>query len=391
MLNTPFSSWPSFTQAEADAASQVILSNKVNYWTGQEGRNFEKEFAEFADSKHAVALGNGTQALDLALIALGIGKDDEVIVTPRTFLASVSSVVTAGAKPVFVDVDRDSQNIEASTIKDAITEKTKAVIVVHLAGRPADMNPIMELAEQHDFYVIEDCAQAHGAKYKGRSVGSIGHIGAWSFCQDKIMTTGGEGGMVTTNDEALWRKMWSYKDHGKSYEAVYEREHPPGFRWLHESFGTNWRMTEVQAAIGRIQLTRMQEWTARRQANAAAITEACIAFSCVRTPTVPDTIEHACYKHYCFVEADHLAEGWTRDRIVEEIVERGVPCMQGSCSEVYLEKAFEGTGFQPEERLSVAKELGETSLMFLVHPTLTDSEIEKTCSVIKGVLIQAEK
>ena len=391
MLNTPFSPWPSFSQEEADAASQVILSNKVNYWTGQEGRNFEKEFANFSDCKYAVVLGNGTQALDLALIALGVGEGDEVIVTPRTFLASVSSVVTAGAQPVFVDVDRESQNIEASTIKSAITEKTKAVIVVHLAGRPADMEPIMELAQQHGFYVIEDCAQAHGAKYKGKSVGSVGHIGAWSFCQDKIMTTGGEGGMVTTNDEVLWRKMWSYKDHGKSYEAVYEREHPPGFRWLHESFGTNWRMTEVQAAIGRIQLTRMSDWTNKRQKNAVAIAEVCSEFSCVRTPRVPHYMEHACYKHYCFVEPEHLAEGWTRDRIVNEIVERGVPCMQGSCSEVYLEKAFDSTGFRPSERLSVAKELGETSLMFLVHPTLTSSEIEKTCAVIKDVLSRAQK
>ena len=391
MLNTTFSTWPSFTDEEAEKAKQVILSNKVNYWTGQEARSFEKEFANFADSKYAVALGNGTQALDLALIALGLGKGDEVIVTPRTFLASVSSVVIAGAKPVFAEVDRESQNIEASTIKSAITEKTKAVIVVHLAGRPANMDPIMELAEQHGIYVIEDCAQAHGAKYRGRSVGSIGHVGAWSFCQDKIMTTGGEGGMVTTNDEALWRKMWSYKDHGKSYEAVYEREHPPGFRWLHESFGTNWRMTEVQAAIGRIQLKRMPEWTEKRRKNAAAIAEVCSEFSCVRAPTVPEYMEHACYKHYCFVEPEYLAEGWTRDRIVHEIVEQGVPCMQGSCSEVYLEKAFDGTSFRPEERLSVAKELGETSLMFLVHPTLTSSEMEKTCSVIKGVLSLAQK
>tara|TARA_B100000700_G_C15061672_1_gene866356 strand:- start:9750 stop:10925 length:1176 start_codon:yes stop_codon:yes gene_type:complete len=391
MLNTPFSPWPSFTEQEAQAAHDVLLSNKVNYWTGEQGRLFEKEFAHYTDSKYAVALGNGTQALDLALIALGVGQGDEVIVTPRTFLASVSSVVTTGATPVFADVDRDTQNIEAHTIAPAITDKTKAIIVVHLAGRPADMDPIMDLAEQHDLFVIEDCAQAHGARYKGRSVGSIGHVGAWSFCQDKIMTTAGEGGMVTTNDESLWRKMWSYKDHGKSYEAVYEREHPPGFRWLHESFGTNWRMTEVQAAIGRIQLTRMNDWQEKRQANASAIKQVCDDFSCVRTPKVPDHMEHACYKHYCFVEPKQLAEGWTRDRIVSEITQRGVPCMQGSCSEVYLEKAFDGTPYRPAEPLPVAKELGETSLMFLVHPTLTRSEIAKTCEVIAEVLAQAQK
>lgn len=391
MLNTPFSPWPSFTEEEAKAVHDVILSNRVNYWTGTECREFEKEFAAYTDSNYAVAMGNGTLALDVALQALGVGAGDEVIVTPRTFIASISTVVNAGATPVFADVDRESQNIEAHTIAPVITPRTKAIVVVHLAGRPAEMDAIMALAEQHGIYVIEDCAQAHGARYKGRSVGSIGHIGAWSFCQDKIMTTGGEGGMVTTNDEALWRKMWSFKDHGKSFEAVYEREHPPGFRWLHESFGTNWRMMETQAAIGRIQLQRMPDWTAARQRNTAAITAVCAEFSVVRTPSVPAHMEHACYKHYCFVEPEQLAEGWTRDRIVEEMVARGVPCFQGSCSEVYLEKAFDNTGWRPETPLPVTHELGNTSLMFLVHPTLTDAEIEKTCSVLREVLTQAQK
>lgn len=391
MLNTPFSPWPSFTEEEAKAVHDVVLSNKVNYWTGTECREFEKEFAAWVDASYAVALSNGTLALDVALQALGVGAGDEVIVTPRTFIASISTVVNAGATPVFADIDRDSQNIEAHTIEPVITPRTKAIIVVHLAGRPSEMDSIMALADKYGLYVIEDCAQAHGARYKGRSVGSIGHIGAWSFCQDKIMTTGGEGGMVTTNDEALWRKMWSFKDHGKSYEAVYEREHPPGFRWLHESFGTNWRMLEMQAVIGRIQLKRMSDWTAARQSNTAAITEACSDFSVVRTPSVPDHMEHACYKHYCFVEPSQLAEGWTRDRIIEEIVARGVPCYQGSCSEVYLEKAFDNTGWRPAASLPVAKELGETSLMFLVHPTLTEGEIAKTCDVVREVLGMAQK
>lgn len=390
MLNTPFSPWPSFTQQEVDAVSRVLLSNKVNYWTGQECREFEKEFAVWADSEYAVAVSNGTLALDLALKALNVAEGDEVIVTPRTFLASVSSVVTAGATPVFADVDLNSQNIEASTIEAVITPKTKAVIVVHLAGMPADMDPIMVLAEKHGFYVIEDCAQAHGAKYKGRSVGSIGHIGAWSFCQDKIMTTGGEGGMVTTNDKALWSAMWSYKDHGKSFDAIYNKQHPPGFRWLHESFGTNWRMTEIQAVIGRIQLTRMNEWTAIRQAYAKKIDAAVSGLSIVRRVDVPDGFEHAEYKHYLFVQPEYLKEGWSRDRIVDEIVQQGVPAFQGSCSEVYNEKAFDGTGFRPEAALANAKQLGETSLMFLVHPTLTENEMELTVSVIHSVLQQAQ-
>ncbi|MDZ4297744.1 MAG: DegT/DnrJ/EryC1/StrS aminotransferase family protein [Moraxellaceae bacterium] len=390
MLNTLFSSWPSFTVEEADAVRDVLLSNKVNYWTGTECREFEKEFAAWADAKHAIAVGNGTLALDLILQGLGIGLGDEVVVTSRTFLASVSCVVSAGAVPVFADVNADSQNITADTVRAVITPRTRAIIAVHLAGWSCDMDPLIALSQEHNLFVIEDCAQAHGAKYKGRSVGSIGHAGAWSFCQDKIMTTGGEGGMVTTNDEALWRRMWAYKDHGKSYEAVYERQHAPGFRWLHESFGTNWRMTEIQAAIGRIQLKRMNDWTAARTHNALLIWQTASNFSALRVPQLTCTgCVHAHYKCYVFVRPENLASGWTRDRIIEAINARGVPCFSGSCSEVYLEKAFDNTGWRPAQRLPVARELGETSLMFLVHPTLTDAEIDKTCAVLNDVMQQA--
>ncbi|RCU43283.1 DegT/DnrJ/EryC1/StrS aminotransferase family protein [Corallincola holothuriorum] len=389
MLNSSLSPWPSFTQEEVDAVSRVLLSNKVNYWTGGECREFEKDFAVWIDCKYAVALANGTVALDLALKAVGVGDGDDVVTTPRTFLASASSIVTAGANPVFADVDLNSQNITAQSIEDVLTPRTKAVIVVHLAGMPADMDAIMALSVKYGFYVIEDCAQAHGARYKGKSVGTIGHIGAWSFCQDKIMTTGGEGGMVTTNDKGLWSKMWSYKDHGKSHEAIYERQHPPGFRWLHESFGTNWRMTEMQAVIGRIQLKRMAGWTKKRKENAIAIGDVAAKFPCIRRVEVPLDVEHAFYKFYLFVNREMLADGWERDRIVNEVNALGVPCFQGSCSEVYLEKAFDGTPWRPLERLKNAKELGDTSLMFLVHPTLTSTEIDKTCNVLNEVFKQA--
>jgi dTDP-4-amino-4,6-dideoxygalactose transaminase len=375
------------------------MSNKVNYWTGTETREFEKEFATWCGTTHAVALVNGTLALDVALIALGVGPGDEVVVTPRTFIASISCVVNAGAVPVFADVEPDSGNISARTIAAVLTPRTKAVICVHLAGWPCDMDPIMSLAQQHDLKVIEDCAQAHGAKYKGQPVGSIGHVGAWSFCQDKIMTTGGEGGMVTTSDEALWRRMWSYKDHGKSYEAVYERQHPSGFRWLHESFGTNWRMLEMQAVIGRIQLSLMPAWAAARRRNAHSIWDVCSQFDALRVPEVkcvscPGACAakgcvHAHYKCYVYVKPEQLKQGWTRDRIIDEINALGVPCYQGSCSEAYLEKAFDGTGWRPAQRMAVAKQLGETSLMFLVHPTLSEAEIAETSDAIRQVVSQA--
>lgn len=401
MLNTTLSPWPSFTAEEADAVKSVLLSNKVNYWTGQECREFEKEFAAWVGTRHAIALANGTLALDLALKALSIGPGDEVVVTPRSFIASVSCVIIAGATPVFADVEPESGNLSASTIEKVLTPRTRAVVCVHLAGWPCDMDPIMALAELHNLKVIEDCAQAHGARYKGRSVGSIGHVGAWSFCQDKIMTTGGEGGMVTTNDERLWSVMWSYKDHGKSHDAVYHREHSPGFRWLHESFGTNWRMLEIQAAIGRIQLRRMAEWSARRRQFAVRLGSVCARYPALRVPRFDcgpegkqDCAEHqgcrhAYYKYYVYVDTDLLADGWSRDRIIESLMKEGIPCYHGSCSEIYLEKAFEHTPWRPAERLPVARMLGETSLMFLVHPTLTDAEIDRCIDGIDKVLRQA--
>lgn len=410
MLDTPFSPWPSFSDEEAKAVERVLLSNRVNYWTGSECREFEKEFAAWVGVKHAVALANGTLALDLALKALHIGPGDEVVVTPRTFIASVSCVVNAGATPIFADVDPDSGNLTADTISAVLTPRTKAVICVHLAGWPCDMDPIMDLASRHGLKVIEDCAQAHGARYKGQSVGSIGHIGAWSFCQDKIMTTGGEGGMVTTNDEGLWRSMWSYKDHGKSYQAVYERQHPPGFRWLHEGFGTNWRMMEMQAVLGRIQLKRMPEWTRRRQVHAQTLRDALSSFDRPNGPIrLPSHIcatchgggyscsepcekkcIHANYKFYVYVRPENLASNWSRDRIIEAISSRGVPCYQGTCGEVYLEKAFDHTAWRPSQSLVTASELAKTSFMFLVHPTLLGEEIQKTVSVVSDVLSEAE-
>jgi len=388
-LNIPFSPWPSFAQEEADAVSRVLLSNNVNYWTGTECREFEKEFAAWCGAEHAIALANGTLALDLALKVLNIGPGDEVVVTPRSFIASVSCVVTTGATPVFAEVDADSQNITVESIRAVLTPHTKAVICVHLAGWPCDMDPIMALADEKGLYVIEDCAQAHGATYKGRSVGSIGHFGAWSFCQDKIMSTGGEGGMLTTNRKDWWEQGWAYKDHGKSWAAVYERERRRGYRWLHESFGTNWRMLEMQAAIGRIQIKRMSNWTTQRRCNAQTIWESARNLPGLRVPVIPGHIGHAAYKCYVFVEPERLQPNWNRDRIMAEINQLGVPCFSGSCSEIYLEKAFDNTGWRPAERLPVARELGENSLMFRVHPTLTDAEISLTCDVLKEVMLRA--
>lgn len=384
-----FSPWPYFPQDEIDPVTAVLASGKVNYWTGTEGREFEKEFAAFTGCNRAIALANGTVALELALFALGIGEGDEVIVTPRTFIASASCCVMRGAIPVMADVDPVSQNITADTIRPRLTPNTKAIICVHLAGWPCDMDPIVELAREHGIKVIEDCAQAHGASYKGRPVGSIGDIAAFSFCQDKIMTTGGEGGMLTTSDEELWRKAWEFKDHGKSYDAVYRRQHNPGFRWLHESFGTNGRLTEMQSAIGRVQLAKLPEWTRIRQRHAGLLMHGFAPIRGLRVPDPPPEIGHAFYKLYVFVEPGELSDAWDRDRVMNAVVAEGIPCFTGSCSEIYLEKAFEG--LRPDQRLPAAKELGETSLMFLVHPTLREQDMLDTVAAVKKVMAEAAK
>ncbi len=390
VLKRPFAPWPIFSREEVEAATRVLLSGRVNYWTGDEGRHFESEFAAFTGCNHAVAVANGTVALELALHALGIGPGDEVIVTSRTFIASASCIVMRGATPVIVDVDRDSQNMTADTIRAAITPRTRAIIAVHLAGWPCEMDPILNLAREYDLKVIEDCAQAHGASYKGRPVGSMGDAGAFSFCQDKIMTTGGEGGMLTTNDHGLWSRAWAFKDHGKSYEAVYGREHPPGYRWQHESFGTNWRLTEMQSAIGRVQLQRLPESVQRRRELAGLLTERFAAMPALRVTRPPDHFVHSYYKYYVFLRKERLRSSWDQQRIIQAVQDEGVPCSSGICSEIYLEKTFPPE-LRPSQRLPVARELGETALMFLVHPTLSEADMEDTANAVEKVLAHATR
>jgi dTDP-4-amino-4,6-dideoxygalactose transaminase len=388
---TPFAVWPHFTKDEIAVVTEILSSGKVNYWTGGQGHLFEKEFASFIGTEYAIAVANGTVALELALYSLGIGPGDEVIVPSRTFIASASCVVMRGAVPVIADIDPVSQNITADSIKAVLTPKTKAIVAVHLAGWPCDMDPIMALAKIHGLKVIEDCAQAHGATYNGKAIGSIGDMAAFSFCQDKIMTTGGEGGMVTTNDRILWEKAWSFKDHGKSYELVNQVNHPSGFRWLHESFGTNMRMTEVQAGIGRRQLKKLLWWRTARRNNAAILNERFSHIPALRV-TIPEAgFGHAYYKYYTFVRPELLRDDWDRDRIIQAINAEGIPCFSGSCSEIYREKAFSNAGLQPVTRLETAKVLGETSLMFLVHPTLNKHDMEDTCQAVEKVMSVAQR
>ena len=381
--------WPYYSENEIDAVMSVLRSGKVNYWTGQQCREFEKEFAEFCNTRYAVALSNGTVALELALRALGIGVGDEVVVPCRTFIATAGSVINVGAKPVFADIDPQSQNISVETIKDVITPRTKAVIVVHLAGWPGEMDPIMDLAKSNGLKVIEDCAQAHGARYKGKPVGSLGDVAAFSFCQDKIISTGGEGGMLVTNDAEIWQKAWSYKDHGKSYDTIYHKDHPPGFRWVHHSIGSNWRMTEMQAAIGRLQLKKLPQWHRRRTLNAFIMSRRFREIPALHVVQPPSYIDHAYYKYDVFIKPHDLKQEWNRDRIITAITALGANGFSGICPEVYMEKAFDDIGCRPMNRFPVAQELGVTSMTFLVHPTLGDEDIEATCDAVEQVMHEA--
>jgi len=383
--------WPNFADDEIEVAVQVLRSAKVNYWTGEQGRLFEQEFADYCGAAFGIAVANGTVGLDVALHVLGIGSGDEVIVTPRSFFASAGTIALSGATPVFADVDLDSQNITPESITASLSPRTKAILCVHLNGWPCDMAAIMALAKQHGLFVIEDCAQAHGSKIDGKYAGTWGDIGVFSFCQDKIMTTAGEGGMVLTNDKALWSKIWSFKDHGKSYERVHATDHPAGFRWLHESIGTNFRMTEVQAAVGRRQLLKLDAWVQTRRKYAAFINKALTEVDCVRVVTPPANVWHSCYKHYVFVRPERLAVGWDRDRILREFADAGIPALSGACPEIYLEKAFADSTAKSVRRLPAARVLGETSLQFLVHPTLTQEQVEEVVAVASRILTRAQR
>jgi len=382
----PLPPWPHYAQDEIEAVRAVLASGKVNYWTGRECAEFEKEFAALVGCRYAVALANGSVALELALLALGIGPGDDVVVTSRSFIASASCAVLRGARPVFADVDPASQNLTAETVRRVLTPATRAIIAVHLAGWPCDMGPLLELARSRDIFVIEDCAQSHGATWQGRMTGSIGDVGAFSFCQDKIITTGGEGGMLLTDDRSVWERAWSYKDHGKSYDAVLNRQRQPESRWVHESFGTNWRMTEMQAAIGRRQLTKLPHWLELRRRYARLLDAALAAVPGLTVQVPPPGFGHAYYKYCAFIEPARLRPGWDLYRIVEAINAEGIACVAGSAGEIYLETAFADRGLAPPARLPNAQRLGETGILFMVHPTLTERDIRDTADAIVKVM-----
>ncbi|WP_324827739.1 DegT/DnrJ/EryC1/StrS family aminotransferase [Qipengyuania zhejiangensis] len=381
------STWPTFGEDEVQAACDVLRSGKVNaLHHGAQNEAFEKAMADLCGVPHAIAVANGTLALELALHALGIGAGDEVIVPARSFMATASCVIACGARPVFADVDRVSQNITASTIEAALTANTKAIIVVHLAGWPCEMADIMELAERRDLRVIEDCAQAHGALIDGQPVGSFGDAAAFSFCTDKIISTAGEGGMMVTRHRDCWKKAWAYKDHGKDPDNYAGIVPGPDFLYLHDSLGSNFRLTEMQAAIGLLQIGKLDDRLAARRSNAAAIEAELAGVPAIRLMQPRDGVEHARYKYYVAIRPEMLRDGWERRHIIENAAAAGLPCSTGSCPEIYLEPAFEGYELAPDQRLPVARELGETTIMLQVDHTLTTDDCRAAGRILKYIV-----
>jgi dTDP-4-amino-4,6-dideoxygalactose transaminase len=363
----PEERWPFYGEDEIDAVANVLRSGKVNQWTGDRVFALEQAYTRALRNGRSIALANGSVALELALRALGIKPGDEVIVTPRSFVASAFCVRLVGATPVFADVDRDSGAMTAAAIAAAIGPRTRAVIPVHLGGWPADMPAIMAVAREHNLLVIEDCAQAHGAEIDGLPVGSFGDAATFSFCQDKIITTAGEGGLLNVRGDNAFERAWSFKDHGKNRKRALQQPSEPGFRWLHDSVGTNWRMTEIAAAIGLLQLDKLPSWRARRAANAQTWADALDGIDGIRVPRLPRNLTGAWYKFYAHVDVDSLENRELRDRILKEAAEAGVRVFSGSCSEIYREAAFADMKVEP---LPIASELAESSLMLEVHPTL---------------------
>lgn len=388
---TDMENWPSFDDDEIDAVVRVLRSGRVNRWTGEENQHFEEAFAEFVGADHAIALANGTVALELPLRCSRIGPGDEVIVTSRSFVASAGVVPFVGARPVFVDVDEVSQNITAETIRGGLTDRTRAVIVVHLGGWICDMDAIMEVANEHDLFVLEDCAQALGALRDGRPAGSWGHAATWSFCQDKVMTTGGEGGMFTTDDDELYARAWSFKDHGKNLEASRHAGPGPSFRWIHDRFGTNWRMTEMQAAIGTVALPKVPGRVDRRIELARRLDGTLGSLSAIRITPPPQEVRHAYYKYYAFIRPEELTHGRSRDDILAELHRRDVPAFTGICPEIYVEEAFQRMGYAPDTRLPVARRLGETALMLPIHHRLSDETVSRWGETVRDVISAATR
>tara|TARA_B100001287_G_scaffold273790_1_gene277914 strand:- start:1897 stop:3066 length:1170 start_codon:yes stop_codon:yes gene_type:complete len=382
-------SWPSYSKKEAKLVSEIIASNKVNYLFGKKGAEFEEKFSDFTGAKYSLAVANGTLALDLCLRSIALKKNDEVIVTSRSFVASASCISALGATPVFADVDKNSQNISINEIEKLTSKKTKAIICVHFAGFPCEMQKILKFAKSKNIFVIEDCAQAHGAFINGKSVGTFGHISAWSFCNDKILSTGGEGGMITTNSRKLFRFAESFNNHGKNFTKVnaLSDKKASSFPFIHDAIGLNYRLTEMQSAIGIYQLEKLRNWQKLRKRNAEIYIKMFKDIDLIVTPEVPKNIQHAWYKLYLTINSCFLKKGSSRSKIIKDINENGIFCSFGSCGSIYREKAFNKLRYKKSDCRN-AYFLETNSILLEINPNIPKKIIEKRAKTIKSIFLK---
>ena len=378
--------WPTVSGDEIKLVNNVLKSEKLNFWTGKNCRNFEKEFSNFFKIKYSISIANGSVGLDIAIKSLELKSNSEIIVTPRSYISSVTSVINQNHKPVFADIDLNSQNIESETIEKKITKKTKAIIVVHLGGMPSNMKKIVNLAKKYDLKIIEDCSQAHGARIDQKYVGTFGDVSVWSFCNDKILNTLGEGGVVATKNFKLYKKLWSLKDCGKNYLKLLNSRKENKFRWIHDFQGTNLRMTEVQAAVGRYQLKKLSTWIKMRNDNSNKIIKICQKYKSLRTQIVPTNFINAYYRCYVFLNIKYIKKGWERQNIIKYLNSIGIQCDVGSCPEIYKEKFLLKTKNIPLKPLKNASLIGKTSIAFKVFPNIYKNNFDYKLSKLNKFL-----
>jgi len=325
----PFHPWPVVDDEDVKAVAEVVASGKWGSLSGG-GKvdEFIRRFTEFQQAQYGVCCVNGTAALEIALRACGVGRGDEVIVTPYTFIASASSILMVGGIPVFVDIDPESYNIDVTKIETAITDRTKAIMAVHIGGCPCDMDAIMEIAQRHNLRVIEDCAQAHGAAWRGRRVGAIGDAGAFSFQSSKNLNSG-EGGIVVTNNKDIYDRAWSLHNVGRV---------PTGAWYEHPILGWNYRMTEFQGALLTSQMRRLPDQIAKREENAAYLNERLAQIPCVKPLKRDARVTTHAYHLYMFRYNPEVL-GVPKSRFVSALAAEGIPAA-GGYTPIYKEYAF---------------------------------------------------
>lgn len=389
-LDHPQLRWPQHEPDEVAAVTRILESGRVNSMVhGEQTRAFETEFAAFCGVPHAIAVSNGTVALELALRALGVGPGDEVILPSRSFFASAACIVAVGATPVFADIDAISNAIDPASVRRMLSPRSRAILCVHLAGWPCDMAALRALADEKGLWLVEDCAQAHGATLHDRPAGSFGDAAAFSFCTDKIMSTGGEGGMVLLRDDAHWKRAWAYKDHGKNPDKFFAAATGSGFRYLHDSFGSNGRMTEMQAAIGRLQLAKLPGWLDRRRRNAQVLMRLLGDDPAVEVPPIPAHVGHAFYRLYVTIAADRLGETGTAP-IIDRMARMGMPVGSGSCADMTREAAFAGMDARRDGGLPVAQDLGRRSIAFPVDHLLDENDMHRLANCLEIAMAELQ-